>query len=78
MESWHLLHTTDHKENTLEDLHPLAFAAKANAEDNPSWGEAMNGPYSDSYWKAAELKLHTLIDLMDAWEEVPREDSMNI
>ena len=77
MESWHLLHT-DPDENTLEDLHPLAFAAKANAEDNPSWEEAMNGPYSDGYWKAAELELHTLIDLMDAWEIVPREDWMNV
>jgi len=35
---------TDLHNGTVEELHPLAFMAKANAEDNPNWHQVMNGP----------------------------------
>ena len=43
---------------SLEDLvctwiHPLMLQAKAAAlkEDNPTWWQAMNGPFSAEYWQ---------------------------
>ena len=40
-------------------LHPLMLAAKlrGNDADNPSWIQAMNGPFSQEYWEASCLKL---------------------
>jgi len=64
---------TDLDDETVEWLHPLAFAAKANAEDNPSWEEAMNGINRAGYWKACETELDTL-ENKDAWEVVDRQD----
>ena len=40
----------DPENGTIEDLHPMALATMANAEDNPTWEEAMNGPDRDGYW----------------------------
>jgi len=34
----------DSKEKTIEEWSPMALALKANAEDNPTWEQAMNGP----------------------------------
>jgi len=65
---------------TVETWHPLAMAVKADsasAADNPSWEEAMNGPNADGYWKAAEIEIDTLRK-MDTWDEVDREDWMNV
>jgi hypothetical protein len=42
---WH----TDIDENTVEWMHPMVLAAKANAEDNPTWDQAMNGPEREGY-----------------------------
>ncbi|KAL7460298.1 hypothetical protein ACHAXS_001818, partial [Conticribra weissflogii] len=38
-----------------EWIHPMMLQAKAAAskEDNPNWWQAMNGPFSEEYWKAA-------------------------
>jgi hypothetical protein len=45
--------------SAIEDLHvhlisPLILAAKtvATKEDNPTWWQAMNGPYAKEFWKA--------------------------
>ncbi|KAL7460732.1 hypothetical protein ACHAXS_001176 [Conticribra weissflogii] len=36
-------------------IHPLMLQAKALAskEDNPTWWQAMNGPFLAEYWQAA-------------------------
>ena len=65
---------------TVESWHPLALATKmdaASAADNPSWEQAMNGPDREGYLKAAEIEMDTLLK-MDTWDEVDREDWMNV
>jgi hypothetical protein len=66
----------------IEDLHvqmlsPLILAAKtaASKEDNPTWWQAMNGPYAEEYWKAAQLEIETL-EKIKAWTVVPRTDDI--
>jgi hypothetical protein len=34
----------DKEEDTVEWMHPMILAAKANSPDNPTWNEVMNGP----------------------------------
>jgi hypothetical protein len=60
-------------------VHPLFLKAKSEAskEDNPSWKQAMNGPFKKEYWDAAVKEIETL-ESMDAWEVVDRDDSMNV
>lgn len=69
--------TTDFDLNTIEDFHPLALAAKANAEDNPTWEEAMNGPFKEGFREATDLEIETLKN-KEVWEEVNREPWMNV
>jgi hypothetical protein len=68
---------TDLKENTVEWMHPMILAAKANSEDNPTWDEAMNGPLKEGYWEAA-LKEINILQVKEAWEVVQRQDFMNV
>ena len=64
---WSLaINDMDMDNDTYEWLHPMILAAKANAEDNPSWEEAMNGPLAEGYWKAAEAEIDTL-ESMEVW-----------
>ena len=60
-------------------VHPLFLKAKSEAskEDNPSWKQAMSGPFKKEYWEAAVKEIETL-ESMVAWEvvdisEVPEE-----
>jgi hypothetical protein len=69
---------TDVDQNTIEWMHPMVLAAKANAEDNPSWEEAMNGPDREGYLEAARKELKTLSKDKDAWDVVDREDWMKV
>jgi len=62
----------------VEWLHPLAFAARANAEDNPTWNEAMNGPHKEGYWDAMCREIDTLTVQKHAWDVVDREPWMNV
>jgi hypothetical protein len=71
-------HHTDPDSNTVEWMHPMILAAKANAADNPSWDEAMNGPDRAGYWEACRKELETLTESKDAWDVVDREDWMNV
>ena len=71
-------------DGSLQDLqillaHPLILAAEsaASKEDNPTWWQAMNGPYADDYWKAAEAEIMTL-ESKDSWTVVERTDDMNV
>ena len=42
-------------------VHPLFLEARSEAsqQDNPSWWQAMNGPFADEYWKAACVEVET-------------------
>jgi hypothetical protein len=69
---------TDIDENTVEWMHPMVLAAKANAEDNPTWDQAMNGPDREGYLEACRKELKTLSEEKDAWDVVDRTDWMNV
>ena len=60
-------------------VHPLFLKAKSEAskEDNPSWKQAMSGPFKEEYWQAAVKEIKTL-ESMDAWEIVDRTNDMNV
>ena len=60
-------------------VHPFFLKAKsaASKEDNPTWWEAMKGPFADEYWKAACKEIQTLED-MNAWDVVDRPDGKNV
>ena len=60
-----------------EEWEPTILSTMANAQDNPSWEEAMNGPDKKRYWEACKKEIKTLIK-MDPWDVVKREDWMNI
>eukprot|EP00956_Cyclotella_meneghiniana_P016664 scaffold26464_cov80-Cyclotella_meneghiniana.AAC.2 len=64
----------------VDHAHPHVFSVKANAnsEDNPTYDEAMRGPYAKEYTDAAATELHTLQNDLDCWELVEREDWMNV
>ena len=68
-----LLQHTDPYDGTVEEMHPFALATKADAADNPTWEQAMNGPDSAGYWEACKKELHTLADKKDAWDVVERQ-----
>jgi len=69
---------TDLDSNTVEWMHPMALAAKANAEDNPTWDQAMNGPDQQGYWEACQKEIKTLVEEKDAWDVVDKQDWMNV
>lgn len=68
---------TDQRNQTVESWNPAILSTQANAEDNPTWEEAMNGPLADGFWEAANTEYQTLKN-KEAWEEVDREDCMNV
>ena len=53
------------------------LATQANAADNPTWDEAMNGPDKAGYWQAAEKEVETL-RRKECWDVVTREHWMNV
>ena len=67
------------KELICDWIHPLFLKAKAAAskEDNPTWWQAMAGPFADDYWKAAVIEIETL-EQMEAWEVVDRTEDMHV
>jgi hypothetical protein len=42
----------------MNQVHPMILAAKsaASKDDNPTWWQAMNGPYSEQYFEAAKVE----------------------
>ncbi|MBE0451949.1 MAG: hypothetical protein IBX70_14070, partial [Clostridia bacterium] len=75
---WSLIDQDRDPETQLfEMLSPLMLQARANAEDNPGWEEAMNGPFSEGFWEAAKKEIDTLLK-MDVWDVVDREPWMNV
>jgi hypothetical protein len=61
----------------INEWHPSLLATKANAEDNPTWSDAMNGPYSQGFRKACQLEIDTLIN-MECWDVVDRPKNRSI
>ena len=61
-----------------EEMHPFAFAAKANSEDTPTWEQAMYGPDKQGYLEACKQELRTLKEKKDAWDVVNRESWMKV
>ena len=54
---------TDRLHNTVEELHPLLLATKANTEDNSKWFGAMNGTYAAQFFEAMVTELTTLEEI---------------
>ena len=57
---------TDSELNTFEELHPLILFTKANASDNLTWYQAMNGPHKDEFWEATQVENYTLERMIQA------------
>lgn len=72
-----MIKTYDAVSDTQEDWSPLILGAKSNDPDTMDWHEAMTGPYEKDFWLAAEKEINTLKS-MDVWDEVPRQDWMNV
>ena len=62
-------HCTDQRHNTIEDWHPALLATQANAANNPSLDEAMNGPDKAGHWKATETEIETS-ERKECWDVV--------
>ena len=56
------------KDLVVNWFHQLLLKPKTTAskEDNPTWWEAMCGPFADEYWEAAVTEIDTQ-EAMDAW-----------
>ena len=50
-------------------IHTLMLSAKtANTNgDNPTWGQAIKGPFADDYWESSGTEVESL-ERMKAWE----------
>lgn len=46
----------------LDYLHHLALQTMANAEDTPTYDQAMHGPFAKEFQKAMQLEWDTLND----------------
>ena len=61
------------EDDVLLGLHPLAFEAKANANDSPNYYQAMNGPDAEGFYRAMQEEMESL-ESMDPWEIVSISD----
>ena len=71
----HLMVRDDYDDDIQHGTHPLAFSARANAEDNPTLEEAMSSPDREGFITAMHLELEQL-ESMNAWVVVPREKAV--
>ncbi|GFH61161.1 hypothetical protein CTEN210_17637 [Chaetoceros tenuissimus] len=58
-------------------LHPIAFAARANAADTPTYREAMNSEDREQFVEAMKKEMDQLTD-MDAFVAVPRQKAIDM
>ena len=72
----HVLRVDDHDEDIIHGIHPLAFSARANAEDTPRYNEAMSSPDRDGFIEAMKVELNQLSD-MNAFICVPRQKAID-
>ena len=71
-----LLEQDDFDEELIYSIHPLAFAARANAEDTPRYDEAMHSPDAEGFKAAINLEMDQLQE-KDVWTLVPREKAIS-
>jgi hypothetical protein len=64
----------------IDTIEPHALSAKtrSNAEDNPTWTEAMTGDDAADYYNAAIEELIMLQEKLHCWELVRYEKTMNV
>ena len=63
---------------SVAEPHALSDKTRSNAEDNPTYDEAMRGPHADEYYEACRTELKTLVNDLDCWELVLRTPDMNV
>jgi hypothetical protein len=66
---------TDPDSGYLEDTEPLAFAAKLNDDDTPSFRDAMNGPDQAGFRTAMTMEW-TQLKEKETWEVVDRQEPL--
>jgi hypothetical protein len=47
--------------NTIEELNPVLFSVKANANDNLTWNQGMGGKNAEGYWQACIKEYKVLL-----------------
>ena len=60
----------------MNNIHPLAFSAGANAEDTPRYNEAMHSPDAAGFKAAMDIEMEQLMD-KDVWNVVSREKAIS-
>ena len=71
----HSFKCDDYDEDIIHGMHPLAFAARANAEDTPRFHEAMSSQDREGFIEAMKAELDQLSQ-MKAFVCVPREKAI--
>ncbi len=75
-EAYSIYQKLDMDTDITTGIHPLAFSARANAEDTPRFHEAMKGPDREGFLKAMELEMEQLAGL-EAFVAVPRQKAID-
>ena len=75
-DAYSIFQTLDSDENITTNIHPLAFAARANAEDTPRYHEAMKSPDREGFITAMEHEMNQLGELK-AFIAVPRQKAID-
>jgi hypothetical protein len=63
-------------EDIVHGDHPLAFGARANAEDTPRWHEAMRSEDREGFIEAMKVEMDQLLK-MKAFVKVPRQKALD-
>ena len=71
-----LMEIDDFDEELLNDIHPLAFSARANAEDTPRYDEGKHSPDAKGFKAAMDIEMEQLMD-KDVWNVVPRRKAIS-
>ena len=72
----HLMKLDNDDDTIIHGQHPLAFSARANANDDPTFKEAMSGPDREGFLEAMHKEIESL-ESMKSWIIVPREKALN-
>jgi len=70
-----LMEVDDFDEELLNNIHPLAFSARANTEDTPRYNEAMHSPDAAGFNAAMDIEMEQLMD-KEYWNVVSREKAI--
>ena len=65
-----LMEIDDFDVELLNDVHPLTFSARADAEDTPRYDEGMHSPDAEGFKAAMDIEMEQLMD-KDVWNVVP-------